>query len=558
VFVGFLSALLATGTPIITPYLNKQIVDLGILQGDIRTVVQTGVILAGFFLLGIVMNYIRLLAFQVESEKIVMRIKADLLESILKKPYSFLVNRATGYLATRIESDVESIRPLFIESVITGMLNVFQILAITCIIWTLNVHLTVICALAVLAMVPLARFAGKKLNAFAKTIQESLARKMALLHECISGVLLVKISNKSGEEKLRFGKVLSDYFRQVFQRDLFQTNVNTWATCLSGLPPVAIVVIGGVFVIQDRLTLGALMAFILYYTQLLRTGNSLINIDFNWQRSFASLERIFEIFDAPDETDSVSSGDIVPSIEKDIRFNDVLFSYNGGQLVLNGVSFTIPVKKKTAIVGESGVGKTTLIMLLLKLLEPKKGDIFLDGVSIRKINVVSIRSMIGYVPQNVFLFNRSLRDNVLYRLQDNRTDDSALVRSLGLLKLSNLTKGSSTGLDTVVGERGMKLSNGEIQRIGILRELLHNPQVLIWDEATSSLDSLSEEIIYTSMEKVIEGKTAIIIAHRLSTVTHADHIVVLKNGSVVGEGSHEDLLRGCEYYRNLFHNQFVS
>jgi len=325
---------------------------------------------------------------------------------------------------------------------------------------------------------------------------------------------------------------------------------------IGGVAPTIIVLAGVYLIVTSDFTVGGLFAFFMYLAQMFGAVGRVAGLNSSLQRSVASVERIYEVLDTTPEVVSPHPGLKPGALEGEVRFERVTFEYLPDRPVLHDLSLTIPPRAMVALVGPSGAGKTTLAQLILRFFDPSDGRILIDGNNLRDLNLRWYRERIGLVPQDVFLFDRSVAENITY---GNSGASPAQMRAAAeAANALEFIEAMPEGFDTVIGERGVKLSGGQRQRVAIAREILRNPKILILDEATSSLDSATERLIQQAMEVLLAGRTSVVIAHRLSTVLRADQIVVLDEGRIVETGRHPELLEADGLYANLYRSQFVE
>lgn len=396
---------------------------------------------------------------------------------------------------------------------------------------------------------------GKKLRKLSKSSQEKMADTNSILHENIIGARIVKGFSMEEYEINKFNKVNNDYYRvsmKSIKRMLLLSPVTEILGCLAG---VFVFVLGGREVIAGKISFGVFGLFIGSLLSTIRPFKKLSQVTSLNQQAAAASERIYEVLDAkPSVVESPDAAEL-NAFKHNVVFSDLWFSY-GDNHVLKGVNLDVPRGSMLAVVGPSGNGKTTLLDLIPRFYDPKKGKIMIDGVDIREVKLKSLRRQIGIVTQETILFNDSIRANIAYGkpgASDEEIKQAALQANAHDF-ISRMPK----GYDAIIGDRGMRISGGERQRIAIARALLKNPPILILDEATSQLDSESERIVQEALDRLIQGRTVFVIAHRLSTVRNADMIVVLDKGVIVEQGTHSQLLTKGGLYKRLYETQDVQ
>lgn len=486
----------------------------------------------------------------VEAHHLISQLRAQIQKQILQLPVRFFDNSKSGALVSRIMSDAEGVRNL----VGTGLVQLFGgvLTSIISLIILLNIN----ALMTAVAIIPLILFGVISLKAFSfirpifRERGKINAEVTGRLTESLNGIRVIKGFNAEKQELNVFEKGVERLYLNV-KKSLTSTSlVTSIATFLMGITSVAIMGIGGSFIIKGTMTTGDFLAFILYLGFLIAPVVQMSNIGSQITEAFAGLDRIDEIFAMEKENAAPSRTQKAPKIEGDIAFNDVSFSYTEGVPVLNNVSFSAPAGSVTALVGSSGSGKTTIAGLAASYFSPNSGKVTIDGVDLSSITLDSFRSQLGVVLQDDFLFEGTIRENILFPRPEASEQD--LQEAVKAAFVDEFTSRFEDGLETLIGERGVKLSGGQRQRIAIARAILADPRILILDEATSNLDTESEQFIQTSLEKLMQGRTTLVIAHRLSTIRKANQILVIEKGEIVEQGSHDALLKQEGRYHLLY------
>jgi len=404
------------------------------------------------------------------------------------------------------------------------------------------------------------RRAGKTRWSLSRKAQECNDHINGILNETlsVSGQLLVKLF---GKEKYEYDKYKTAN-QQMVSLNIRERMAGRWfmmvLSTITSIGPMLLYLVGGILMIRydASLTVGDVTVLVMLLGQMYRPVNELLNIQVDWIQSMALFTRIFGYLDMPVEIknnpDAVAMKDATGRVE----FDHVTFGYNNERTILNDVSFTLEAGRSIAVVGPSGAGKSSLINLIPRLYDVKGGRVTFDGIDVRDIDLADLRSHIGIVSQETYLFNGTIRDNLLYAKPT--ATDAEMIEACRQANILDFIEAQPLGLDTIVGNRGLKLSGGEKQRISIARVLLKDPALLIFDEATSSLDSISEKKIQDAIEPLIATRTSILIAHRLSTILASDEILVLKDGQIVERGSHDQLVAAGGTYTALYTTQYQS
>lgn len=486
----------------------------------------------------------------VEAQRLISILRAQVQKKILQLPIRFFDNHKSGELVSRIMSDVEGVRNI----VGTGLVQLIGGLLTSVVALTLLIRISPMMTLYVL--VPVAIFAVVALKAFAyirpifRERGKINAEVTGRLVETLNGVRVIKGFHAEPQEVKTFEDGVNKLFLNV-KKSLTSTSlVTSSATLLLGLASAGIMGIGGYMMIDNELTVGDFLAFTLYLGFMIAPIVQMSNIGSQLTEAFAGLDRTEEIMNMDPEDDGSARPITLPKIHGDVKFRDVSFSYEEGKPVLHGVTFDAPAGSVTALVGTSGSGKTTMASLAASFLNPEKGLITVDGEDLSKVSLASYRSQLGVVLQDDFLFEGSIKTNILFPRPD--ATEAELQQAVDGAYVSEFTDRFDDGLETVIGERGVKLSGGQRQRIAIARAILANPRILILDEATSNLDTESEAYIQTSLAELMKGRTTFVIAHRLSTIRQADQILVVEDGEIAERGTHDELIAKEGRYHRLY------
>lgn len=489
----------------------------------------------------------------VEAQHLISLLRAKIQKHIIKLPINFFDNTKSGELVSRIMTDVEGVRNL----VGTGLVQLFGGVLTAIIAFILLIRISPTMTLYV--MVPLLVFGLISLKAFGyirpifRNRGQINAEVTGRLTESLNGVRVIKGFNAEDQEIRTFEHGVERLFKNV-KKSLTSTSlVTSAATLLLGLATVGIMGIGGNMILQDELTIGDFFAFILYLGFLIAPIVQMSNIGSQITEAFAGLDRMQEILELSREDEDPNRIKKLKNVQGYIEFKNVSFAYEENKEVLNDINFTSAPGSVTALVGSSGSGKTTIAGLVASFLNPKAGQISIDDQDLSMIALPNYRSYLGVVLQDDFLFEGSIRENILFPRPD--ASETELLNASKSAHVSEFTDRFEDGLDTLIGERGVKLSGGQRQRIAIARAILANPKILILDEATSNLDTESEAYIQESLSSLMSGRTTFVIAHRLSTIRKADQILVIESGKIVERGTHDDLLELKGRYHDLYNFQ---
>jgi ABC-type multidrug transport system fused ATPase/permease subunit len=476
----------------------------------------------------------------VEAQHLISVLRAQIQRHIIHLPISYFNNNRAGELVSRIMSDVEGVRNL----VGTGLVQLFG--GILTSIIAFGLLITISPKLTLYVMVPLVIFGLISLKAFSyirpifRKRREINADVTDRLTESLNGIRVIKGFSAEGHEINTFQDGVDRLFKNVKKTLTSTSLVTSAATLLLGLATVGIMAIGGNMIINEQLTVGDFFAFILYLGFLIAPIVQMSNIGTQITEAFAGLDRMQEVLQLEKEDDDPNRTVTIDQVKGHVIFDDIVFSYEEGNRVINGISFEAGPDSVTALVGSSGSGKTTIAGLIASFLVPQRGKILIDGVPLNKIKLDSYRKNLGVVLQDDFLFDGTIRENILFARPTATTNE--LVEAADAAYVLEFASRFEDGLDTVIGERGVKLSGGQRQRISIARAILADPRILILDEATSNLDVESERYIQESLAKLMKGRTTFVIAHRLSTIRQADQILLIHNGIITERGDHDTLI----------------
>jgi len=497
--------------------------------------------------------YTQRLIMEVIGQRVIRDLRDQLFTKIQHMSLDFFSNTRVGELVSRLTYDIYVIRHAFTEGIADSVYYSFQLLLYLGIVLFINFKL----ALFVLVFLPGISWPllklGKRLRKISRQIQGKMADLNSRMQEAFVSMNIVKAFSMEKEEVKRFKALNRDFYKLILKsmrRTLF---LNPATEFIAGAGGIAVLVIGGREVIQGRMSFGVFVYFLGALMALMKPVKRLIKVyNFN-QVAMAAVERVFEIIEKePTVRESESAIDL-PLPRKDIVFENVWFKYEE-DFVLKGINLKVDMGEIVCLVGPSGAGKTTLLSLLLRFYDPTEGRILIDGVDLRDVRIDSLRRYVGLVTQEPVLFNDTVYNNIAYGMKDKSPQE--VEQAAKIANAHEFIVRLPQGYDTVIGERGVKLSGGEKQRIAIARAVLKNPPILILDEATAQLDADSELKVQEAIQRLIQNRTVFLIAHRLSTARRADRIVVMDDGRIVEEGKHEELLARnglyCKYYRYQF------
>ncbi len=584
-----------TGLSLIPPLLYRDLIDNAIVKGDTTRLNWLALGMIGIPLLSAAIGFGQRYLSATIGEGLIADLRQALFNHMQQMSLRFFTHTKTGALMSRLNNDVVGAQAALTRTFINIVTNLVTVVATMTIMFSLEWRLTLLS----IAIVPLflapTRRVGRKLRKIRRQSLDLNAKMNDLMHETlnIDGALLVKLFGRRTAERERF-RQRSTAVADIGVRSAM---VGRWffmgLGLISAVGTAVVFWIGGHMILRDIFTVGTIVAFGAYLTQLYGPLSSISNAHIEFATSMVSFERVFEVLDLPIEIQDKPHAIMLPDVTGKVSFHDVTFCYtkggNGGssllglrddrpmrenasavpivaqkpsrQLALEAVSFEIKPGELAALVGPSGAGKTTITYLLPRLYDPTGGKICLDGHDLRDMSQVTLAKAIGMVTQETYLFNDTLKANLLYATPD--ASQAELEAACQTANIHHFIDSLPDGYDTVVGARGYRLSGGEKQRIAIARVILKNPRILVLDEATSSLDSQSEALIQEALERIMKGRTSLVIAHRLSTILDADVILVIDQGRIVehahrskSRSAHEQLLDQAGLYARLYHTQF--
>ena len=558
--VVFFVMLLSIAYDIISPWLIGEIQNVVKADFEINTLLSMVAVYAGILLVSITCTYVQAMILQRVGQKILSKIREDVFTHIEKLSHEQLNNIPVGKLVTRVTNDPNSISYMFTNILVTLCKNTMVVIGVLGAMLVLNYALT----LMVLCFVPFLVIFTVIFRRFARmvhrTVNDATTELNTYLSENLSGMKITQIFNREDRKYEDFldrsRRLAATKRNRLYVFGIFQPMVHMlYIASVLGLLYLA-----GKGYIQDRNFLGQtidsaiVVSFYMYISKFFHPVQQLAEQFDMLQKSFAAAEKIFSIMDmAPDLKDEEDTIEL-EEIRGEIEFRDVWFAYKPGEWVLKGVSFHIDPKQTVAFVGSTGSGKTTILSLIVRNYDIQKGQILIDGIDIRKISIASLRRHFGQMLQDVFLFSGTIRSNIVLR-EDRFTDDQ-IWQACRYVNADSFISRQEAGLDEVVRERGNNFSAGQRQLLSFARTIIHRPAVMILDEATANIDTETELLIQDSLEKMKNIGTMLIVAHRLSTIQHADNIILLANGEIIEQGSHQELLRQKGRYYQLYTLQY--
>jgi len=552
VIVAIVSAFVST----FRPYLMKDAIDLYILNKDLNGLFNFILIICGVLILEVFLNFSLIYLANKIAQKVIRYLRVKLFNHIIKFRLSYFDRTPNGIIVTRSVSDIETIAEIFNNGILTLMVDVLRIILIISMMYYMNWMVASIIIIILPLMIIITNQFQKVLKRVYQAERNLTAKLNSFVQERLTGMTIVQLFNREQKEYEKF-RVINKELRNAFLKtNVYFALLFPIVDIVSSLAIGLLLWFGGLrTALHGDLSVGEVIVFISYINLLTQPMRQIADRFNSIQRGLIGADRVFKILDE-DQSLPDDGKDEIKEVKGEIEFDDVRFSYVEGSEVLKGVSFHAKPGETIAIVGATGAGKSTIINLLSRFYDIDSGDIKIDGKSIYSLKMNNLRSHIAVVLQDVFLFNTNIYDNIILGNKDIGLDE--VKRAAKEIGIHDFIESLPNGYFSEVNERGGSLSVGQRQLISFLRAYVYNPAILVLDEATSSIDTASENLIQKATEKLTQGRSSIIIAHRLSTIQQADQILVMENGKIVERGTHQELLDQKGYYQKLFDVQFQT
>ncbi len=550
VFIGLLLIIIRSLAGFVLPLQSKVLLDEVVPNKDLSGLYSLLAIVITALIVQSLSSFLLTRILSVQAQYLISELRIQVQQKVLSLPIGFFDNTKSGALVSRIMSDVEGVRNLIGTGFVQLIGGMFTAILSFVILININAWMTlfVFAPLSVFAVIALKAF--KYIRPIFKKRGKINAEVKGRLTETLAGVRVIKAFNAEKQEHRVFEKGVDKLFQNVKKSLTATALMTSSSTLLIGVATTGIMGISGYYMIDGSMTSGEFLKFTLILGFMIAPIVQMSNIGSQLTEALAGLDRTEELMNMATEDDNKDRTVHLKSIKGDIVFKDVSFAYDADKPVLHDINFNVPAGSVTALVGSSGSGKSTIAGLSATFLTPNSGLITVDNQDLSKIKLSSYRKHLGVVLQDEFLFEGSIRDNILFP-RPNATE-AELMAAVKAAYVNEFTDRFDDGLDTLIGERGVKLSGGQRQRLAIARAILADPKIIILDEATSSLDTESEALIQKSLNKLIKNRTTIVIAHRLSTIKKADQILVIESGRILERGNHEQLIAKAGRYYDLY------
>ncbi|WP_131042925.1 ABC transporter ATP-binding protein [Clostridioides difficile] len=568
ILIIFISVLISSALTVLAPMVMGKAIDQ--LFNGIKTAVQTGTkfsvnfstmggivsILLGLYLISAVFIYIQQFIMSGVAQNLVLSMRKDLSDKLNKLPLKYYDSHKKGETLSIVTNDLEKVADSLQEGLMQLITAVVTVVGSIVMMISISVPLTIVSAITLLVSLGITVVIARKSQERFSENQKALGELNSNIEEIFTGQIVVKAFSKE-KDTIRNFKILNQNLYNASRRAQFSSYaISPIIRFINLIGYVIIAVVGGIFASTGAMTLGSIQAFIQYVNQASEPTTEISYIVNMLQAAIASAERVFTVMDEVEEIKDEESSKVISMPKGKVQFEHVKFGYSDDFILMKDININLNAGDKIAIVGPTGAGKTTLVNLLMRFYEIQGGRITIDGVNIKDLKRGELRTMFGMVLQDTWLFNGSIKENIAYSKLDATMDE--IVRAAKSARVDHFIRTLPQGYDTILTEDASNLSQGQKQLLTIARAILSDPSVLILDEATSSVDTRTEVEIQKAMNNLMKGRTSFVIAHRLSTIRDADLILVMKEGTIIEQGSHKELIEKKGFYEELYNSQFTS
>ncbi len=554
VFLSMFAVVAATGLNLVSPLIVREVVDRVLVEKEYSTLPLLTLAIVGVSALRGVFRFVQRYVQSYVGQRVVFDIRTDLFQAFQEKSFSFYDRRRTGQLMSRATSDVERVRVLqswWIANITSSALTT---VSITAILISLDLRLTLLSATVFPPIFICAYFLSKKIRPKHRAMRELMGAMTSILQENIVGTRVARAFAREDFEMEKFGEKNTEYLETQLETVRLRATYGPLMNLMLSLGIVLVYWYGGGEAIKGELSIGTLVAFAAYLSMLANPVRFLGFLITFYNSAMTGADRIFEILDYQTEVKQKPAATNLPSLKGEVKMEHVYFGYDPNRPIIEDLNLTVEPGETIALLGATGSGKSTVTHLIPRFYDVVSGRVLVDGNDVRDVTLKSLRDQIGIVPQETFLFSTTIRENIAFGKPNATVDE--IIEAAKMAKAHDFIMSFPDGYETIVGERGATLSGGQKQRIALARALLRRPRILIMDDSTSSVDVDTEQEIQEAIQNVLKERTAFIITQRLSTIKDADRIVVLEDGKISEEGTHEELLAKGGIYTKIYETQF--